>query len=167
VRTSIWILVIAACVACAGRQIPVENARIGTSDIEHLSPAAPESRPEGEKRPPLIYPPEPLQQEAPEYPREALDSEVSCAARLLYHVESDGSASLVRLEWEKAPPEKFLATFDAAIRAAVAAWEFEPAQRVEPEKLPNGAIEPKMTPVPSAHRALIRFRVVDGRGVVE
>jgi hypothetical protein len=164
-NVAIWVLIVACCLACASRQGAV--SRLGTSDIEHLSGPASGPRPEGVKRPPLIYPPQPLRQEPPEYPPEALDSEIGCTARLLYHVEKDGSPSLVRLEWEVTPPDQFLETFDATVRTAVEAWEFKPAYKIVPVELPDGAIEPEIIQVPSAHRALIRFRVIDGRGVVE
>ncbi len=155
---------------CASRKNLVTETtqrRIGTADLEHLPPPTPEPLRKDQKPAPLVLPPHPVTQSLPQYPQGVVEAEVSCSARLLYHVERDGSATLVRLEWEAAPPDEHLKAFEAAIRTATATWEFVPARKVVPVAQPDGSIEPEMQPVAEARRAIIRFRVEGGKGVVE
>ena len=93
--------------------------------------------------------------------------QVACSARVLYHIETSGSATLVRLEWDAPPPEQHREAFELAIQEAMAEWEFQPAMRVRGKKLPDGSTVPETRLVPKASYAVIRFRVVEGRGVVE
>ena len=109
----------------------------------------------------------PRRQGKPDYPRQALPSEQACAARILYHVEEDGSATLVRLEWDQAPDTSYLKLFEGTIRDAIAGWEFSPAHRLTIYENQDGVMESKAIPIKYADRVIIRFRVVDGRGVVE
>lgn len=156
--------------ACASRKAPVievDQPRVGIADLETIPPSAPEPLPKGQKPPPMVLPPEPLSQSPPQYPKSAIEEEISGRAKLLYHVERDGSATLVRLEWLSAVPENHLEAFESAIETAVAGWTFTPARRIVPVTQPDGSIEPEMQPVAQAFRVIVRFRVEDGAGVVE
>lgn len=171
-RTTAGFLALALAFAgCATRGQPEptpDPERTGTAEMEQLQ--APYSAPAGgytRQAGPLELPPEPLSQELPVYPASALPAEVSCVARILYHTETDGTSSLVRLDWETAPPEVHREAFATAIREAVASWVFKPAVRVVPTTLPDGAVEPSREPVRHAGRAVIRFRVESGVPIVE
>jgi len=159
-------VVAGANVGCAARAPATTEPvpRAGTSHIQDFQPP-PSTDPE--RRPPLILPPSALSRALPEYPASALDDAVSCVARILYHVETSGRATLVRLEWVEPPPAEHVAAFEDAVRTSVSRWRFESAVRVVPEKLADGSIEPRRTPVPTAQHAFISFRVEDGRAVVE
>ncbi len=157
-------------IACAERIQPTQEParpREGSSSLENVQPPASDPLPRDRKPPPLVIPPAPFVQPLPVYPSQALEAEVACSARLLYHVERDGTARLVRLEWESAPPQEHLEVFEASIRNAIANWDFAPAQKIVPVKQPDGSIEPDGQPVPYAQHAIVGFRVVEGRGVVE
>jgi len=139
---------------------------IGKTQIEPLAPTASDFRP-GQKRAPLIIPPRILAQSLPQYPSGALEDGVACTARILYHVEVSGQATLVRVEWDVAPPSIHLGAFENSIADAVASWSFTAADRIIPEMQEDGSIESQIQPVPQAQHALIRFRVEDGKAVVE
>ncbi len=155
------VLTAAMLLACSARKAP----SVGTSEIEHFRPPPEESR--TGRRPALIIPPGPLEQPLPEYPETAVAGEVACVARILYHVETTGEARLVRLEWDEAPPQAHVAVFEDAVRTALSRWSFTPAVRIVPKRMEDGSIEPRRTPVPNAQHALIRFRVEDGKAIVE
>ena len=131
--------------------------------------------PERRERTPVdldqIYPidiqPFPRRQEKPQYPATGLPTSEACTARILFHVEVDGSVTPVRLEWEHPPDADFLKLFESSIRDAMAGWEYSPAHRIITTEQPDGSIEPKAIPIKAADRVIIRFRVVDGLGVVE
>lgn len=103
----------------------------------------------------------------PSYPEAALPSEVACSAKLLYHIQTDGSAWLVRLEWAVPPPQDHRDSFEEALSEAVAEWRFTPARELAPKKMPDGSIEPEPRPIPTAVNAIIRFRMEEGKPVVE
>jgi len=115
----------------------------------------------------MVVPPTPITQNLPIYPESALEAAVACVARILYHVETSGQATLVRLEWKEPPPTEYLIMFEEAIRTAISQWAFHPAIRIVPERQDDDSIEAVQTPVPKALHALIRFRVENGKAVVE
>ncbi len=129
----------------------VYNPPSGDQETEPLSPE---------------HPPVPIRQPLPEYPPEAVPLEIACTAYLLYHTEVDGSASFVRVDWTVLPPDDFVASFEDAIARAVESWEFEPAFKMVPAEMDNGSIEPVRKTIRFAARAIIRFMVVDGVGIV-
>ncbi len=92
---------------------------------------------------------------------------MACTARILYHVEVSGQATLIRLEWDVAPPPGHLEAFEDSITDAVDGWEFTAAFRIIREARDDGSIEPRIQPIPQAQHALVRFRVEDGKAVVE
>ena len=152
-------------IACAHRG----NAelRTGAAEIELLPPPV-RIAPQGHEPPfrPELGPIE-LRQDLPAYPLSALGDAVACTARLLYHIETDGSASLVRLEWDEPPPPEHTDAFVSAIDAAMARWEFEPGRRWIKRTQPDGTSKREMQLIPKSGRALIRFRVDDGKPVVD
>ena len=162
------LLAVLVVAACANLKAPETN-RTGTSDLEVLPPPPREPPPEGytpRLRPPET-PPETRRQSLPGYPESAVAFEVKCTARLLYHIQTDGSATLVRLEWEVPPPPEHLTRFEEKIQEAVASWEFIPAKKWVPTKMHDGSTTTVPHPIPKAERAVVRFRVEDGAGVVE
>ena len=166
----LWVLVVfAAAIGCAARKpAQAEPAPpVGTSQIDDFQPPPSDSRRAGEERPPRVFPPRPLDRTLPTYPESALPNAVACVARILYHVETSGHATLVQLEWVEPPPAEYVTDFEEAIRTGVSEWRYWPAVRVVPERQADGSIEPVRTPVPRAQHALIRFRVEDGKAVVE
>ena len=141
----------------------------GSSEMEILGPPPRrEPTPEDLRRPPHFETPAHARRQGkPEYPLEGLSTSQECMARILYHIEVDGSATLVRLEWDPAPGDGFLKLFEDSIREAITGWEFSPSHRLVPTEQPDGSIEPKAVPIKSADRVIIRFSVIEGRGVVE
>jgi hypothetical protein len=137
--------------------------------MEVLPPPPQKPVPEGHRTQPgrIVIPPIPKRLGPPRYPDAALGDEIACVAELLYHVEIDGTARLVRLEWQEPPPDEHLPEFEDTIRIAVADWEYTPALRLVPQKLPDGSTRIDHQPVPKARHAVVRFRVVNGKGVVE
>lgn len=115
----------------------------------------------------MVFPPEVLKRDLPVYPQSALAEEVSCAARLLYHIQKDGRVTLVRLEWDDPPPVEHQQRFEESIQAAMAEWRFVPAVKIVSTELADGSLDLTRQPIPKAERAIVRFRVQDGRGVVE
>jgi len=171
-RSVLALLLVLLVSACAMHKAPENDSQqplVGTADLEDVPP--PPRNPPSESytptRRPFEVPPRPLSKRLPLYPDSALPSEVTCVGRILYHVEVDGSATLVRLNWDVAPPDRFMAAFELAIRAAIDDWEFRPAVQVTPEKHPDGTVTPQNKFVPKARYAVIRFRVEQGQGVVE
>ena len=151
------------------QEVKATHEPIGTSDLEVLPPSPREPLPEGYKpklRPPES-PPETLDQPLPEYPESALPDEVGCVARLLYHILKDGSATLVRLEWDEPPPPEHQGSFEDSIREAMLGWRFIPAKKWVPTKMEDGSTTTVPQAIPKAERAIVRFRMEDGRGVVE
>ena len=155
-------------VGCVAHKPPSQQApaSVGTSQMDHFAPPT-SSSPRIGKRPPLVIPPRPTVQSLPIYPKTALDDAVACVARILYHVEMSGEATLVRLEWDEPPPVEHLVDFEEAIGAAVAEWKFHAAFRIIPETQDDGSIEPVQKLLPKALHALIRFRVENGAPIVE
>ena len=167
VVAAIWLCVISAAhVGCAARRHATAESvpRVGASSIEDFQPPP---TPTPDRRPPLILPPQVLRRELPRYPESALAERVACVARILYHVDTAGRATLVRLEWVEPPPAEHVRAFEEALRTALSDWRFEPAVRVVPEKRSDGSIEPLQTPVPAAQHAFVRFRVENGQAIVE
>jgi len=158
----------AASMGCAAQRASEQSASssVGTSQIDHFQPP-----PSGSQRvgapPPMVMPPMPITQALPIYPESALEAAVACEARILYHVDTSGKATLVRLEWKEPPPTDQLTIFEEAIRTAVSEWTFHPAFRIVPKTQDDGSIEPVQTPLPKASHAFIRFRVEDGQAIVE
>jgi outer membrane biosynthesis protein TonB len=111
--------------------------------------------------------PKTLAQALPNYPKTALADSVDCRVRLLFHIEIDGTARMVRLAWEHAPPVPHVAAFESAIHSAVATWQFEPAKRYDYRMDDEGKIDVSGKPIPKARNAIISFRVENGRPVVE
>lgn len=155
--------------ACAARVEPQQDAsapRVGTSDLENVPPPETEPEPEAKRRP-FEIPAEIISQELPVYPQEAVSMEVACVARILYHIETTGSATLIRLEWEAPPPDQHREAFETSIEEALSRWEFKPAMKIRGKKLPDGSTVADQRLIPKASYAIIRFRVEDGRGIVE
>ena len=152
-------------IACAHRG-NVE-LRTGAAEIELLPPPT-RTAPEGQRPPhrPEVGPIE-IRQDLPVYPPSALEDGIACTARLLYHIETGGNASLVRLQWDDPPPPEHTNAFAASIESAMATWEFEPARRWILRTQPDGTEKREMQVIPKSGRALIRFRVDNGRPVVD
>lgn len=167
-RILVAITALVFALGCAQRtqDLPKPRPSVGKTQIEPLAPTASDFRP-GQKRVPLIIPPQILAQDLPRYPGSALEEGVACTARILYHVEVSGRATLIRLEWDVPPPPVHLGAFEKAITDAVAGWAFNAAFRIIPETRDDGSIEPRHQPIPQAQHALVRFRVEDGQAVVE
>lgn len=142
----------------------------GTTELERIPSPPPAAAPSGPgpltRRPPPLALPETIHQPPPGYPESAVGDRVACRASILYHVQTDGSARLVRLEWEAAPPESYRGAFESAIRAAVETWRFEPAYQLVFTERPEGPVYEKRR-VPHAAGARLRFRVEDGKPVVD
>ena len=141
----------------------------GTSEMELLGPP-PRREPTPEDldiNHPMDIKAVPRRQGKPAYPPAGLPTEQACIARVLYHVEPDGSATLVHLEWDVPPGDAFTKLFEASIRDAIAGWEFSPAHRIITTEFPDGSRDSEAIPIKYADRAVIRFRVLEGRGVVE
>jgi hypothetical protein len=153
--------------ACRHRR-DLSEPRVGATELE-LLPAIEHPVSEGYEpaRSRISTPPVTLRQELPSYPEAAIADEIRCEARLLYHIETDGTARLVRLEWDLPPPDERRDAFESAIRNAVAGWEFVPSQRWTPVETEDGSTRRRPKPIPKAGRALVRFRVVDGTPIVE
>jgi hypothetical protein len=168
VRVAWLVLLLALLIACAGGKKPAVQPT-GTSDLEVLPPPPYEPPPEGArlKRGPLVLPYEVEDRSSPGYPEAALADEIACSARLLYHILRDGSAKLVRLEWEAPPPPEYETAFEEEILQAMASWRYTPARKMVPVKHEDGSTELVLEPVPKAERAIVRFRVEQGRGIVE
>jgi len=162
------ILIVVGLTACAGAKAPPVQP-MGSSELEILPPPPYEPLPEGVR--PTLRPPEtpPKVQDRmpPSYPDSALSEEIACAAKLLYHIQKDGSVTLVRLEWDEPPPSRFEESFEEEIRTAMLAWRFIPAKKLVPTTLEDGSIDLVPHPIPKAERAIVRFRVQEGRGIVE
>lgn len=157
---------------CAHRHLEVDQEPpqgLGTTEIEILPPPEPETAPPRDvrKRPPPEAAPQTISQALPTYPARALEDRVACAAQLLYHIQTDGSATLVRLNWDPAPPPGHEEAFESAIRDAVATWEFVPAYQLRFKELPDGSPSFEKRLIPKARRAVIRFRVEAGQPIVE
>lgn len=150
---------------CAHRPPPGDSPdRSGATEIEDFQP---ESREPDDRPPPLVIPPQALERPLPAYPETALADHVACTARVLFHVEPDGSVRLVRLEWDIPPPDEHVEAFESVIREVIPRWDYVPATRIEPRERPDGSIESKFRKIPKAQHSRIRFRVERGRGVVE
>jgi len=151
---------------CAARQPTLDDptSRSGSAQIQDFQP---ESDSSATGPPRLVIPPSALKRPLPEYPEPALDEEIACTARLLYHVEASGAVKLVRLEWDVPPPPHHLAAFEASISEAISHWDYTPAVRIGVMKQPDGSVKSTYTTIPKAQHSLIRFRVVEGRGVVD
>jgi len=161
------VTVAVSSVACAGARAPHVDPT-GTSDLE-IPPPPREPLPEGYEprlRPPESAP-EVLDRASPRYPDAALADEVACAARLLYHILTDGSVALVRLEWEEPPPLEVQAAFEESIQEAIAGWRYNPGRKWIPTKLEDGSTTTVPQSIPKAERALVTFRVEGGQGIVE
>ena len=164
------LLLLTTTVPGCGRRAPtVETPTfVGSSEIEVLRPQSePSIRVESEQRPPPEGAPATLQQDSPVYPESAIEARVTCAARLLYHIETDGTASVARIDWDVAPPEPHAPAFEATIHDAVATWRFQPAFQQVFRELPDGSYRFEKKPIPKAVTAVIRFRVVDGVPIVD
>jgi len=163
-------LIASALLSCARSRTPeTQPAPSGTSDLEILPPPPQEPAPEGSRpqRGRIVIPPVPKKLAPPRYPDAAVSDGIACVAQLLYHIETDGTAKLVRLEWEDPPPPEHLTEFEETIRAAVSEWAYIPAIRLVPTKMPDGSTVTERRPVPKARHAVVRFRVVNGEGVAE
>lgn len=154
--------------ACAGGKGP-HGHPTGISDLEILPPPPRQPLPEGyePKLRPVESPPEVRDQALASYPESAVADEVACTARLLYHILEDGTVRLVRLEWDEPPPTEHRASFEEKIREAILGWRFIPAKKWIPTSLDDGSRTTVPQPIPKAERAIVRFRVEDGQGIVE
>lgn len=159
------VLIVLLLTTCACARKPPE----GSTEIEILPPPPYEPLPEG-VRPrfgPMVFPPEVLKRDPPVYPESVVAEEVSCTARLLYHIQQDGLVTLVRLEWDDPPPADHQELFEESIRTAILEWRFLPAVKIVATELDDGSLDLERQPVPKAERAIVRFRVEGGRGIVE
>ena len=166
-RHTSFVLLLLASAACAGSKPP--HGPTGASDLQVLPPPPRQPLPEGYKPrlgPPEI-PPEVQEQALPGYPESALPDEVACVARLLYHILRDGSVKLVRLEWDEPPPAGHRGSFEESIRKAILGWRFIPAIKWVPTRMEDGSTKTVPQAIPKAERAIVRFSVEEGRGVVE
>ena len=159
-------------VGCAHRRISVEQVQtqgVGTAELELLPPPEPEQPSLGnvQKKPTPEASPETVSQALPRYPTSALEDRVACTARLLYHIQTDGSVTIVRLVWDPAPPQDHVEAFESAIRDAAATWEYMPAYRLRHKERDDGTAGFEKQLIPKARRAVIRFRVEGGQAVVE
>ena len=158
--------------SCSTRRPPVVDMSqpgTGTAELEILPAVEPQSsyQTDAQKRPPPETAPQTLSQSLPTYPPSALEHGVACSARLLYHIQTDGSATLVRLAWDSSPPQEHLEAFESAIRAAVATWEFKPAMQLRLKTLADGSARFDKRVIPKAGHAIIRFRVDEGKAVID
>jgi len=163
------VLAAATLLGCAARSPADLDARkVGRAELEPLPPPDPGRPVEASA---LALAPEgaakTLIQALPAYPDAALSDAVDCRAELLYHIETDGSATLVRLEWNPPPPAGHVAGFEASIRDAVATWRFEPAYQLRLKERADGGMTYEKRLIPKARRVAVRFRVEDGKAVVE
>jgi len=157
-------------VGCAARRVPsdVDAQGVGTAELELLPSPEPERA--ADVAPTTLPPeaaPETVSQALPTYPNAAVNDGVACTAELLYHIETDDSATLVRLTWDLPPPSDHLDAFETAINDAVATWEFAPGYQLRLVERADGTMSYEKRPIPKARRAVIRFRVEGGKGVVE
>ena len=140
-------------------QVTAENVpappRGGKSSGDRTLPRIAETRPQA------------LHQPLPAYPPQAMDAQVSCEIRLMYHVETDGSAAAVRFNWVLRPPDTYLKAFEAAILEAISEWKFKPAIRHLTRQMPDGSVDTETQAVTRSKWIIIRFQVVDGQGVTE
>jgi hypothetical protein len=157
-------------VGCAARRVPpdVDAQGVGTAELDLLPSPEPE-RPAGvaPTRLPPEAAPETVSQALPTYPNSALNEGVTCTAELLYHIETNGSATLVRLTWNLPPPSDHRDAFESAINDAVTTWEFTPGYQLILVERADGTMRYEKRLIPKARRAMIRFRVEGGKGVVE
>jgi hypothetical protein len=162
-------VLLCGCRGNAVRTTPRPSGSTGTAEMEILGPP-PRREPtveDLEKGYPTDLQAFARRQAKPDYPPEAVDGAQECTARILFHVEVDGTVTLVRLEWDPEPDSGFLQLFEDSIRNAMAGWEYSPAHRIITTEKPDGSIDSKAIPIKSADRVIIRFRIVDGKGVVE
>jgi hypothetical protein len=157
-------------VGCSARRVPLEVdlQGVGRTDLELLPSPEPERT--ADVNPASLPPeaaPETVSQALPTYPSLAINDGVACTAELLYHIETDGSATLVRLTWDLPPPADHVDAFESAINDAVAAWEFVPGFQLRFKERADGTMSYEKHLIPKARRAAIRFRVEGGKGVVE
>lgn len=165
----IFLLSLIGCATIKERGEEMSPSLTGASEVEVLQNPPPEFPPEEYEQKARLtdIPPVPQKQPPPIYPQTALQSEISCTARLLYHILKDGSSKLVRLEWDESPPDNYREAFEDAIQQAVSTWKFTPANRVVPKGMPDGRVTYLLKAVPYAGRAIIRFYVYKGKGIVE
>jgi hypothetical protein len=164
---NVVLILVTATTGCASRKPPEQPVpHVGTARMDHFQPPATQSPRVGVAAP-MVVPPRARTQVLPAYPEAALDEAVACVARILYHVETSGRATLVRLEWAEPPPTQHLEAFEESIRNAVSEWTFHPAVRIEREQRADGSIEGVTTSQPKALHAFVRFRVEDGKAIVE
>lgn len=154
---------------CAHRRSALEEpaSRVGAVDVEAFAPPPVESAETSPAEPIPMSPPRVLDRPLPKYPGSAVADGIECRARVLYHILPDGHGKLVSLEWEAPPPPEHVEAFETALRAAVAAWTFEPAVVLKRKALPDGSYRWEEQRIPVAEYARVRFRVVDGVPVVE
>ena len=154
--------------ACAGGKAPPVMAT-GTTNLEVLPPPPYEPLPEG-IRPtpgPRVTPFQVQTRTLPSYPDVAVAEGIVCSAKLLYHILRNGSVTLVRLERDASPPPEYEAVFEEEIRKAMLAWRFIPAKKWVRTEREDGSIDLVPQPIPKAERAIVRFHVEQGRGIVE
>ena len=167
-RLIIVIALVMSLVACAGGRAS-QGTPVGTSDLEVLPPPPRQPTPEGytpKLRPPETAP-EVQERNLPLYPEAALDDQIACVVRLLYHIQPDGSVNLVRLEWDDHPPPDHEAAFEASIRDAISHWRYTPGKKWVPTKMEDGSTTTVPQAIPKSERAIVRFRVKNGQGIVE
>jgi hypothetical protein len=167
-----WLLAVSSAIVtgCAVHRTPVQadSPGVGRAELELLPSPEPERTPD--VAPTTLRPeaaPETLRQSLPAYPPPAVDEEVACTARILYHMETDGTATLVELTWGPPPPTDHLPAFESAIEEAVASWRFNPAYQLIYEKRAGEVVGFEKRLIPKARSAAIHFRVEGGKGVVE
>ncbi|ANM30377.1 hypothetical protein ABI59_13555 [Acidobacteria bacterium Mor1] len=140
---------------------------VGTTDMEYVETEEPQEKPKLGGRYLSQAAPTKLRQELPEYPAAALADQVDCTAELLFHILTDGTAKVVRLEWNPAPPEQHKEAFEQAIHTAVADWEFVPGFRWIRRTDDDGQVRVEKQDIPKGRTVRIRFRVEGGKAVVE
>ncbi|MEE8112618.1 MAG: energy transducer TonB, partial [Acidobacteriota bacterium] len=123
---------------------PVPDTKVMEGQVTAENVPAPRPEADRDRSRPIVREANPqiLRQPLPVYPPEAVEAQVSCEVKLLYHVEKDGSATAVRFNWVMPPPDKYLKAFEAAILEAVPEWRFQPAVRYIGIRMPDGSVEP-------------------------
>ncbi len=171
-RILVSLLLLACLAACshhrhAATHEELSEPGVGTTDMEYVETQKPQEKPKLGGRYLSQAAPTKVRQELPAYPTTALADQVDCTAELLFHILTDGTAKVVRLNWNPAPPEEHREAFDQAIRTAVAGWEFVPAFRWIRRTDDDGQVRVEKQDIPKGRNVRIRFRVEGGKAVVE
>lgn len=171
--TAVVLVGVIGVASCAHRSPTVDNQQrtdVGTVALELVPPPVTEvtAPTQGQQTLSPEAAPETVSQALPTYPSSALEDRIACTVQLLYHIQTDGSATVARLEWNPGPPQIHVEAFESAIRDAVGNWEFIPAYQMRSKRGADGNVTSfEKHLIPKARDAVIRFRVEDGKAIVE